>query len=157
MKEIFLTILSVCLVLFSLFAPFRYAYLDNQPKTITVGPNQTYDWTSGQTFTRSVEGTFSLKSDAYFEVKYDQVIVQAAYEAPVLGEEEGLYWIRDLPMSGTWTTSASATIFSLEKTTISLTATFWYEFTNYLVAVFFCFVFLVISLIIVVWFDSILS
>ncbi len=156
MKEILLTILAFCLVIFSLYFPFRIAYLDNQPKQVTVGPNQTYTWASDQLLTRSLETTFSLKSPAYFELRQGEIVKQAVYETPVIGETNGLYWIRDFPMTGTWATSAQVTIFSLEESSFTISATFWYKFINYFLAVAFCAILLLISLIILVWLDSVI-
>lgn len=157
MKETILSILAVLLFLSSFYFPFRLAYHDNQPKKVTVGPNQTYTWSSGTTFWRSLEGNFSLKSGSYFEVKHDQAIVQATYEKPIFGENAGTYWIHDLPMTGTWTISSSASIFSPEETTITISATFWYQVGNYTLAFFFCLMCLLISLMIIMWLDRVLS
>lgn len=156
MKSWVLMTLFVCLIIFSYVFPFRSAFLDNQTHQVTVGPNQTYLWTSDHTLSRSVEDTFYLKSSTYFELN-GQIVKQAVYEEPVLGEDSGLYWIRDFPMSGAWNISNPATIFSLEEeTTLTVSTSFWYKLVNYVFAFIGSFVLLAFSFLFIIWLDRII-
>lgn len=155
MKSWFLMILLVCLIIFSFVFPFRIAFLENQTHEVIVGPNQTYLWTTGHTLSRSVEDTFYLKSSTYFELN-GQIVKQAVYEEPVLGENSGLYWIREFPMSGAWNISSQATIFSMEETTLTVSTTFLYKLANYVFATIGSFVLLVFSFLFIIWLDQII-
>lgn len=156
MKSWFLIILFACLTIFSFIFPFRIAFLENQTHEVIVGPNQTYLWRSDKTLSRSIEDTFYLKSFDYFELKQEKIVKQAVYEEPALGEDSGLYWIRDFPMSGAWNTSSPATIFSMEETTLTVSTSFWYELINYVFAIIGSFVLLVFSFLFIIWLDQII-
>lgn len=156
MKNWFLMILFACLIIFSFVFPFHMAYLDNQTREVTVGPHQTYLWTSDYTLSRPIEDTFYLKSYTYFDLKQGGIVKQAVYEEPVLGEDSGLYWIRDFPMSGAWTISGPATIFSLEETIITISTSFWHKLANYIIATISCLFLLIVSLVILHWLDLII-
>lgn len=93
----------------------------NSPRIVETGPNKTFTWTSSDILT--VHGTYSLKSYGYFQVIQGDRPKQAVYEEPTIGEENGLYWIRDYPMSGDYLVSGSATVFSVEAYSATATPT----------------------------------
>jgi hypothetical protein len=154
MKTILLVILFVFFTAISIIVPYKVVSSANTPKLIEVGPNQTYFWTSGYTLSRSFEGTFSLKSSSYFELRQEgKKPKQSVFEGPPVGENQGMYWIRDYPMSGTWINSNHAEIFSLEPSTFISTPYFIKKGFNIFIVAVFGFFFWLISVSFVTWLD----
>ena len=157
MKTNFLISLFVLFTFASIIVPYKVVSSANTPKQIEVGPNQTYFWTSGYTLSRSLEGTFSLKSSNYFELSQGDIVKQSVYEEPTLGENNGLYWIRDYPMTGSWTVSnSSPEIFSLETSTFISTPNFFEKGLNVILGAVFGFIFWIFSVGFLAWLDKVI-
>ena len=156
MKTILLIILFVFFTFASIIVPYKVVSSANTPKQIEVGPNQTYFWTSDYTLSRSLEGTFSLKSSAYFELRQEgKTPKQSVFEGPSVGENNGLYWVRDFPMTGDWKVSGSSPeIFSLKPSTFISTPYFIKKGFNIFLGAFFGFFFWLLSIGFVLWLDS---
>lgn len=156
MKSYLLIILFLFFTAGSIVVPYKAVSSANTPKQIEVGPNQTYFWTSGHIVSNSLEDTFSLKSYRHFELHQGTIVKPATLEAPEPGEDQGLYWVRDFPMSGTWSISSPATIFSLETSTFISTPNFFEKGWNILIGSVLGFVFWILSVGFVAWLDKVI-
>lgn len=117
MRSLFFIALFVLLTIACIYYPAKLTSGENTPQQISIGPNAPHYWHSGDVLT--LNGTFSIKSTSYFEIKKNDVTQkQAILEKPEVGETDGLYWVRDFPMQGDLTITSGSTIFSLTESTI---------------------------------------
>ncbi len=124
MKTTALFLLFLVFTVACIFLPAHFVSVSNTPKQIDIGLNQTYYWASDHILT--LDGTYSLKSLYYFELHQGDVTVQAILEAPEPGESNGMYWIRNYPMTGNWDVSGgSPIIFSSQDSLITSTPDGW--------------------------------
>lgn len=122
-KSTVIFILFCVLTFYCINIPVETIATANTPMQITVGPHQTYQWGSGYILT-SQEGTYSVKSNyRYFEVSQGETVKTSALEQPEVGENTGKYWIRNYAMTGDWTISSSAEIFSAKMSSFVVTPT----------------------------------
>jgi hypothetical protein len=119
-KGIFSLLLFIGLTISCIYFPNQWIAGLDDPKKVTVGPHQTYQWSFQSNLTPS-DGIYTLKSTHYFEISQSDTTKQSILENPEIGFSDGQYWIRDYPMSGSWQISSGAEIFSLETSEIAVT------------------------------------
>lgn len=157
MKKILIFFVFLCLASFSIYMPYRTVSNSNETKSIEVGPNQPYTIDSSSSLT--VEpGSYTFSSDYYFELHQGNTIILSALEKPPVGESNGKYWIRDLYMTGGWTTSHwSASVYSLNTHLIKVTPANFMKVMNITLGIILALFLLFCSLGFIFWFDNSVS
>ena len=120
MKVFLCILLLAVLTTACIYFPYKLVSSANASQQITLDRNHTFSWYRGDTLT--LNGTYTLKNPSYFELHQSTSLKQAIFEAPQEGENTGFYWVRDFRMSGEWSISTGADIYSLESSTFTSTS-----------------------------------
>ena len=153
MKPTIKILIGTALVILSFYFPISLTIRANSPTTPSTGIHEPVSLNAGSTIT--LEGTFSFKSSSYFELHQDgRDPVQAVLEPAQVGEKYGLYWIRDLSMTGTWTNTAGTEIFSSQSASITVVLSGFDKGFNWFLCVVSIIIFLIVSIFILLWIDN---